>query len=136
MRPTLAIPVLTLALVSGCGSSHAGAKDAFLRGVEQIRATHGEQKLHGQLADTITRLRTAHVSTPAERRGKLLALRGFTWTLKGLEARIEITVNDSGNLEASVHDAARADRDARTGAEFLRAAGRAFGVRLGKLNGF
>jgi len=44
--------------------------------------------------------------------------------------------NDSGNLEASVTDAKRSDRALKRGAGLLRAAGRAFGVRIGKLNGF
>jgi hypothetical protein len=55
---------------------------------------------------------------------------------KGIDARLEMTRNDSGNLEASVRDAERADRDLRKGADLLRAAGRAFRIRIGKLNGF
>jgi hypothetical protein len=47
-----------------------------------------------------------------------------------------MTRNDSGNLEGSVRDAVRADRDLRKGARLLRAAGRSLGIRIGKLNGF
>ena len=42
---------------------------------------------------------------------------------------------DSGNLEASVKDAKRADRYLNRGADLLRAAGRSFGISIGKLNG-
>ena len=135
VQRALAIPVVAFVLLSGCGSSGASVKDVFLRGVDQIRSASNADKLHAQLADTIGTLRATHASTSAERRGKALALRGFGWTLRGAEARIEIRVNDSGNLEASVNDAKRADRDLNKGANLLRAAGRAFGVRIGELNG-
>jgi hypothetical protein len=66
----------------------------------------------------------------------VLAIQGFAWTLAGVDARLQITRNDSGNLEASSQDAKRADRELRKGAGFLRAAGRAAGISIGKLNGF
>jgi hypothetical protein len=136
MRPALAGSLLLLALC-GCGSSTASdpAKQVFLDGVAQVRHTAGAEKLHAQLRRTIGRLRAANPSGTAGRRGKALALRGFGWTLKGAEARIEIRLNDSGNLEASVHDARRADRYLNRGADLLRRAGAAFGVRIGRLNG-
>lgn len=43
--------------------------------------------------------------------------------------------NDSGNIEAATRDAKRADHYLNGGASRLRAAGRAFGLRIGKLNG-
>jgi hypothetical protein len=138
MRRALTAAVVALALVPGCGSStasDAAAKQAFLDAIAQIRSTHSAEKLHRQLLRTSARLREIHPRRPAARTGRALALRGFRWTLRGLEARIEIRVNDSGNLEASVHDAKRADRDLNRGANLLRAAGRAFGVRVGTLNG-
>lgn len=136
MRPALAGSLLLLAL-GGCGSSTASgaAKQVFLDGVAQVRHTASAEKLQAQLTQTIGRLRAADASGAAYRRGKTLALRGFGWTRKGAEARIEISVNDSGNLEASVHDAKRADRYLNRGADLLRQAGRAFGVRIGRLNG-
>jgi hypothetical protein len=136
MQRALAGSVVVLALF-GCGSSTKPdeAKQAFLAGVAQIRGTSSADKLHRQLLRTIRRLRATRPASPGSRQGKTLALRGFTWTLRGAEARIEIRVNDSGNLEASVHDAQRADRDLNRGAELLRKAGRSFGVRIGMLNG-
>jgi hypothetical protein len=136
MRRALAGSILFVAL-SGCGSSTTSdpAKQAFLDGVAQIRRTNDADKLRGQLLRTIDRLRATHPSSQAARTGKALAIGGFSWTLMGAEARIEIRVNDSGSLEASVQDARRADRNLNRGAELLRTAGRAFGVRIGKLNG-
>jgi hypothetical protein len=136
MQRALAATVVLLVL-SGCGSSTKPdeAKQAFLDGVAQIRGTSSADTLHLQMLRTIKRLRATRPASPGGRRGKTLALRGFTWTLQGAEARIEIRVNDSGNLEASVHDARRADRNLNRGAELLRKAGRSFGVRIGKLNG-
>ena len=135
MQRALAIPVVAFVLASGCGSSEASAKTTFVGGVDQIRGTYNAEKLRGQLMQTIRSLRATNASSAADRLGKRLALRGFGWTLRGAEARIEIRVNDSGNLEASVNDAKRADRYLNKGADLLRAAGRAFGVRIGKLNG-
>jgi hypothetical protein len=136
MRRALAGSILLLALW-GCGSSTTSdpAKQAFLDGVAQIRRTNDADKLHDQLLRTIKGLRATHPSSHADRIGKALALRGFGWTLRGAEARIDIRVNDSGSLEASVQDAKRADRNLNRGADLLRKAGRAFGVRIGKLNG-
>jgi hypothetical protein len=136
MQRTLAGSVLLLAL-SGCGSSTTSdaAKHTFLDGVAEIRHTPSAETLRGQLLKTIRELREADPSAGGERRGKTLALKGFAWTVRGMEARIEIRVNDSGNLEASVNDAKRADRYLKKGADLLRAAGRAFGVRIGELNG-
>jgi hypothetical protein len=135
-RPALAGSILLLAVL-GCGSSTSAdeAKQAFLDGIAQIRVTSNADKLDARMLRTIERLRATRPASRAGRRGKALALPGFTWTLKGAEARIEIRVNDSGNLEASVRDAERGDRDLNRGADLLRKAGKAFGVRIGKLNG-
>ena len=43
--------------------------------------------------------------------------------------------NEEGNIERAVRDAVRADRYLDRGARLLRAAGRALGIRVGKLNG-
>jgi hypothetical protein len=128
-----------LGLLSGCGSSQTSdtaIKETLERGVAQISAPQTTKQLHDDLVRTLAKLRTQHASTAAGRTAKGLAIQGFSWTLSGVEARLEITTNDSGNLEASVRDAKRADRDMRKGAGYLRAAGRALGLRIGRLNGF
>ena len=129
---------LALVLLPGCGPSRASdtaIKKTLERGVAQISAPQTTKQLHDDLVRTLAKLRTQHASTAAGRTAKGLAIQGFSWTMRGVDARLEITTNDSGNLEASVHDAKRADRDMRKAAGFLRAAGRALGVRIGRLNG-
>jgi hypothetical protein len=138
-RAVLVTAALALVLLPGCGSSQASdtaIKETLERGVAQIGAPQPTKQFHDDLARTLAKLRTQRASTAADRTAKRLAIQGFWWTLKGVGARLEITTNDSGNLEASVHDAMRADRDMRKGAGFLRAAGRALGLRIGRLNGF
>jgi hypothetical protein len=130
---------LALVLLPGCGSSQASdtaVKETLEGGAAQISAPQTTKQLHDDLVRTLGKLRTERASTTTGRTAKRLAIQGFSWMLRGVEARLEITTNDSGNLEASVHDAKRADRDMRKGAGFLRAAGRALGVRIGRLNGF
>lgn len=128
-------------LLAGCGSSEptgerASVKAVYLRGVAQIRALPATTKLRAELARTLTELRKTQASTTAEQRGKALALRGFTATLKGVQARIDMQLNDSGKLEAAVRDAKRGDRFLRRGAKLLRAAGQMLGLRIGSLNGY
>jgi hypothetical protein len=138
-RAVLVTAALALVLLPGCGSSRdsdTAVKETLERGVEQIGAPQTTKQLHDDLVRTLATLRTQPASTAASRTAKRLAIEGFSWTLRGVEARLEITTNDSGNLEASVHDAKRADRDMRRGAGFLRGAGRALGMRIGSLNGF
>jgi hypothetical protein len=123
---------LALALLVGCGSSRShSVKQQFIRGVEHIRSSHGAKKLHAQLVRTIAGLRR-EPSAP----GRGLAIQGFAWTLKGVDAQVDLIENDSGNLEAAVRDAAKADRYRTRGAKLLRAAGRAFGISVGKLKGY
>jgi len=131
--------VLSLALLIGCGSSQASdsaVKETVERGVAQLREPQTTEQLHDDLVHTLRQLRGEHASTATGRNGRALAIAGFTWTLRGIDARLEMARNDSGNLEASVRDAVRADRDLRKGARLLRAAGRSLGIRIGKLNGF
>jgi hypothetical protein len=137
-----------LALLAGCESSKSAAPDQaaparasdatvkrdFLRGVSQIRSSQRE-KLRGQLVSSLARLRRDQGSTAVGRRARRLAIQGFTWTVKGVDADLAFYMNDSGNIEAAVRDAKRADRNLNRGANLLRAAGRAFGLRIGKLNG-
>ena len=140
MRRTYALAVvLSLALPAGCGSSRASdsaVKTTVERGVAHLRKPQTTEQLHNGLVRTLRQLRDEHASTATGRNGRALAIEGFTWTLSGIDARLEMTRNDSGNLEGSVRDAVRADRDLRKGARLLRAAGRSLGIRIGKLNGF
>jgi hypothetical protein len=107
-------------------------KDEFVRGIEQIRASHDAKKLHAQLSQTLANLRRARSATP----GRRLAVEGFVATLRGVEAQVDLIENDSGNLEAAVRDAADADRYRTQGANLLRAAGQALRIRVGKLKGY
>jgi hypothetical protein len=127
MAATLAL------LLAGCGSSKAAdgaVKDILVRGVAQIRTSQSDRALQATLVRTIGQLHAERGSKDAG-----LAISGFRWTQRGVEARLEITANDSGNLPASVQDAERSDRDLNRGAALLRAAGKDLGVPIGKLNG-
>jgi hypothetical protein len=130
--------VLALLVLPGCESSGSDTaiRKTLERGVAQIGEPQTAMQLHDDLERTLARLRSERASTALGGKARRLAIQGFNWMLRGVEARLEITRNDSGNLEASVQDAKRADRDMSRGASFLRAAGRAFGIRIGKLNGF
>jgi hypothetical protein len=107
-------------------------KHEFVRGIEQIRASHDAKKLHAQLGETLANLRRGRSATP----GRRLAVQGFAATLRGVQAQVDLIENDSGNLEAAVRDAAEADRYRTRGANLLRAAGLALGIRVGKLKGY
>jgi hypothetical protein len=120
-----------LALAAGCGSSGSSAREEFVRGLDQIRGSHGAVALQAQLAQTLAALRR---EPPAP--GSRLAIRGFAATLRGVDAQVDLIENDSGKLEAAVRDANRADRYRKRGANLLRRAGRAFGVRVGTLGGY
>ena len=106
-------------------------RDEFVRGIEQIRASHDAKKLHAQLGQTLANLRRGR-SAP----GRRLPVQGFAATLRGVQAQVDLIDNDSGNLEAAVRDAAEADLYRTRGANLLRAAGRALGIRVGKLKGY
>jgi hypothetical protein len=111
-------------------------REAVERGIAHLREPQTTEQLHDGLVRTLRQLRDVNASTATGRNRRALAIAGFTWTLRGIDARLEMTRNDSGNLEASVRDAVRADHDLRKGARLLRAAGRSLGIRIGKLNGF
>jgi hypothetical protein len=132
MQRSVVIAV-TLALISlpACGSSasDAAVRKTLERGIAQISKPQTAKQLHDGLVRTLARLRRESASTSTGRKGRMLAIQGFTWTLRGIEAELEMIRNDSGNLEASVEDAKRSDRDRRRGAKLLRAAGLALGVR-------
>jgi hypothetical protein len=136
-----AVPsLLVLAFVSGCGSSpsrvatdDASIKKALLRGVGQIRSMHDRHELSTELARIIARLGRVRGSTVGER-ARELAIQGFEATIKGTRSQLDFSENDSGEVAAATRDAARADRYLTLGANRLRAAGRAFGIQIGKLN--
>jgi hypothetical protein len=140
MQLRVAIAVASgLLLLPGCGSSSMSetkVRQTFLRGIGEIKEPQTAQELHGRLVRTLASLSSTDTTTTAGGRGKALATGGFAWTLRGIDARLEMARNDSGNLEASVHDAERSDRALRRGARLLRAAGRALDVHVGRLNGF
>jgi len=131
----VAVAVISLA---ACGSSTSDApvRRTLERGLAQISKPQTAKQLRDDLVGTLARLRRESGSTPTARKGRTLAIQGFTWTLRGIDAELELIRNDSGNLEASVQDAKRSDRDRRRGAKLLRAAGRALGVQVGDLGGF
>jgi hypothetical protein len=127
-----AAAAVVLGFVVGCGSTESpSVKETFVHGVEQIRKSHDAKKLHAQLGQTLASLREGSGSP-----GRRLAVQGFEATLRGVQAQVDLIENDSGNLEAAVRDAAEADRYRARGANLLRAAGRALGIRVGKLKGY
>jgi hypothetical protein len=131
-KTTGAAAFVVLAVLVGCGSSKSpSVKEVFVRGIEQIRGSHSSKRLHAQLVRTISSLRRKH-SKP----GRRLAIQGFGWALKGVDAQVDLIENDSGNLEAAVRDAATADRYRRRGEKLLRATGRMLGVSVGTLGGY
>jgi hypothetical protein len=131
-KASAAAAAVILAFVVGCGSTESlSTRETFVHGVEQIRESHDAKKLHAQLTQTLATLREGSGSP-----GRRLAVQGFTATLRGVQAQVDLIENDSGNLEAAVQDAAEADRYRARGAHLLRAAGRALGIRVGKLEGY
>ena len=137
------VAISSIAFAVGCSerkapkrNSDAAVKQSLARGIELIRSTHDPKELHAKLVVALTSLRSERGSTGSGRFGRALAIDGFEATLKGLQARIDFASNDSGNIEAATRDAKRADRFLRQGAESLRRAGRALGVRVGMLNGY
>jgi hypothetical protein len=135
-RAFATVVALGLVILCGCGSSQASdaaIRETLERGVAQIGEPQTAKQLHDDLVRTLAKLRGERASTDAHRKARTLAIQGFTWMLRSVDARLEIIRNDSGNLEASVRDAKRSDRDRRRGAKLLRAAGRPLGVRVGNL---
>jgi hypothetical protein len=138
---SLAHWLLAVALIGGCGSSpgvraaDASVKRDLLRGVAEIRVTHDYKKLHAEVLRVLANLRRDRAATPATRRARGLAIEGFEATLKGVRSQLDFSENDSGNIAAATRDAKRADRYLTRGANRLRAAGRALGIRVGMLNG-
>jgi hypothetical protein len=139
----MAFCVVGVALVSGCGSSveapaqgDLAIRQDLLRGVRELRETPDRKQLRVELLHLVDHLRRAHGTTESARRGRVLALRGFEATLEGIRSQIEFSDNDSGEVAEATKDAKRADLYLRRGANLLRAAGAALGVRIGELNGY
>lgn len=129
---------LLLALATGCSSSDSDStlRTTFRRGVDQIRSSTSATTLRHELRRTLASIRLEHPSSDAGRRGRRLAIAGFEQTLRGVEAQIDFSENDSGELEAAARDAMRAERHKQRGANLLRAAGRALDVSVGRLPGY
>jgi hypothetical protein len=117
------------------GASNTTLTRTLARGVAQLRTFHDPHELEPRLARTLARLRQDEGSTARGRKARVLAVRGFTWTLRGVRAQLDLLVNDSGNVEAATRDAKRADGNLDNGAHLLRRAARLLGLRLGRLNG-
>jgi hypothetical protein len=139
----MAVCLVALLLVGGCGSSAPALvrgdfsiEQDLRRGVREIRGTRDRRALRAELVRLVAHLRRAHATTPGQRRGKALALQGFEATLEGIRSQIEFRENDSGEVAEATKDAKRADLYLRRGANRLRAAGRALGVRIGELDGY
>jgi hypothetical protein len=127
--------VLAASAVPAAAASDATVTRTLARGVAQLRTFHDPHELEPRLASTLARLRRDDGSSARGRRARVLAVRGFTWTLRGVRAQLDLLANDSGNVEAATRDAKRAYHNLDTGAELLRRAARLLGLRLGKLNG-
>jgi hypothetical protein len=125
--------------VAGCGngtSSDGEMKAVLLRGVAEIRGSHYDDRLRAKLARTLAQLRSVSATTPEARTARRLAIAGFASTISGIESRLAISRNDSGELAAAARDTIRAERSLKLGADRLRAAGRALGLHVGSLNGY
>ena len=137
----MAFCVIGVALVSGCGSEAPAQRDLaikqdLLRGVRELREARDRKELRVELLHLVAHLRRVHGTTEGGRRGRELALRGFRATLEGIRSQIEFSDNDSGEVAEATKDAKRADLYLRRGANLLRAAGVALGIRIGELNGY
>jgi hypothetical protein len=138
-----ALCVAGVGLVSGCGSSAPAVAQAdlaierdLLHGVRVVRQTRDRRALRSELLHLVAHLRRLHGTTASARRARELALKGFEATLEGIKSEIEFIENDSGQVAEATRDAKRADLYLRRGANRLRAAGRALGIRVGELNGY
>jgi hypothetical protein len=124
---TAAVLMLSLAPLDGCGD---GRSDTSLRldierGAAQLRGDEGAVLIRGRVVETLARLRRDGSASAAGRRARVLAISGFTWTLRSFDAQDHMRTSDSGNLPASVLDAERADRYRERGDRLVRAALRA-----------
>ena len=136
-----ALALLVLLAACGCGTtsgdpSTGALKTAVAEGAADVRSTNDMEALHARLLGTIARIRALRETSPELQRAQALALRGFRLTLRGVESRLAFAHNDSGEVAAATRDAVRADRYLSRGAELVRAAGRALGLRVGRLNGY
>lgn len=134
--------LLALVLGCGCGSSRSGSSTAnvsikhdLVRGVEEIRSTRDRKTLDSQLGHIVASLRGERGSTAVVERAREDALMGFELTRKGVGSQIDFSENDSGEVAAATRDARRADRYLRRGANRIRMAGLALGIRINELNG-
>jgi len=139
-RSAAVLALWALLVACSCGASpdrSTGAlRTAVREGVASVRSTTDLETLHTRLLGTLERIRALRESNPATRRARVLALRGFGLTLRGVERRLAFERNDSGEVAAATGDAVWADRYLSRGAALLRAAGNLLGVTVGTLNGY
>jgi hypothetical protein len=126
LRSASAVALALLALAA-CGGGANPVRDELLHGIEQIRTTHDDHRLHRELSRTLRKLGRGPAGSARDRRAKRLALRGFALMRDGTESRIAFVENDSGNLYAAQRDAGRAYHAFLRGGELLRAAARLYG---------
>jgi hypothetical protein len=128
---------LVAAMLPGCGNSEQDAddslRDTFRAGVAAMRTTRGVT-LERKLKATLAALRRDQASTAAGRRGRALAIQGFTWALRSVEADLEFQFEDSGRLAEATRDARRAATARQKAEPLLRAAGRELDVEVGRLD--
>ena len=106
------------------------------RGADEIRTTHDRKTLEAQLGRVVARLRATRGSTAVVERARAAALAGFVLTRKGVRSQIDFMENDSGEVEAATVHARRADLYLKRGANRIRAAGAALGLRIDDLDGY
>jgi hypothetical protein len=132
----VALVAVAAVALSGCGSgseSDSALRDTVRDGAAAMR-TERARVLEQKLKATLAALRADEPSTAEDRRGRALAIQGFTWALVSARAEIEFQYNDSGRLAEATKDARRADTARRKSERLLRAAGRALGIELGSLD--
>lgn len=123
-------------VAAGCGSSESALERHFRSGIESIRATPDNKKLHARLERTLAGIRRDRADDGNARKARQLASAGFGWTLAGLDSQIAFVDNDRGNLPIAARDAARGYHLRLRGARLLRQAGRLLDVRVGSLDGY
>ena len=135
MKAAVAVAACVLIGAPAAAASDATLRETLRHGVAEVERTPDTVRLRDRLVVTIATLRCDHGTSRAGRDARELAIAGFRSTLRGVDTQLSMRAHDSGRLEAAVRDAKRADRYLNRGANLLRAAGRALGLRVGLVNG-
>jgi hypothetical protein len=136
------VGLLALVLLSGCGHAKSGEgtadrsiKQQLLRGVDEIRTNRDLEGLDAKLGRIVVSLRGLRGSSARVEAAREAAIVGFGLTRKGVKSQIDFRENDSGNVAAATRDARRSDRYLGRGADRIRKAALAFGIRIAELAG-